>query len=278
MNGTLDIGYLQLSFALIFIIAGGLASLRYRLGLGRDLLWGTVRTVSQLALMAVVLTWVFQIQLWYVILPIYALMILFAARIIRGRVQSTTVRYFIPTFLSMLLSYMLVSYFVVDVIVQVRPWYRPEYFLPIGGMVIGNSMNAIAIALDRLFTDLLRRRDEVELLLCLGATGKEASASMFRDAVKAGMIPSINSMMGVGLVFIPGMMTGQILAGADPLVAVKYQIMVMLMLVGSTAAGSVLVTSLVRRRCFSADHRLIVRARDKKKSGVGKISYLRSSR
>ncbi len=131
-------------------------------------------------------------------------------------------------------------------------------------MVIGNSMNAIAISIDRLFSDLLRRRGEVELLLCLGATGGEASADMFRDAVKAGMIPSINSMMGVGLVFIPGMMTGQILAGSDPLVAVKYQIMVMLMLVGSTAIGSVLVVSLVRRRCFSPDHRMIIKAPEKR--------------
>ncbi|MBE0642494.1 MAG: iron export ABC transporter permease subunit FetB [Bacteroidetes bacterium] len=263
MTGALDIGYGQLALSLIFILAGGIASLRLKLGLERDLLWGTVRTVSQLALMAVVLAWIFEVRAWYIVVPIYGLMIFFAARIIRGRVRTTTVRYFVPTFLSMLLSYMLVTFIVVDLIVQARPWYMPEYFLPLGGMVIGNSMNAIAIALDRLFNDLLRRRGEVELLLCLGATGTEASADMFRDAVKAGMIPSINAMMGVGLVTIPGMMTGQLLAGSDPLVAVKYQIMVMLMLVGSTAIGSVLVISLVRRRCFSADHRLTVRAADR---------------
>ena len=259
MIGALDIGYLQLLLALVFVLLAGAASLRYRLGLERGLLWGTVRTVSQLALMGLVLTWVFKVQLWYVVLGIYALMILFGARIIRGRVRATTVRIFLPTFVSMLLSYMLVSFVVVDVIVQVRPWYRPEYFLQLGGMVIGNSMNAIAIALDRLFNDLLRRRGEIELHACLGATATQASAGIFRDAVKAGMIPSINSMMGAGLVFIPGMMTGQILAGSDPFVAVKYQIVVMLMLVGSTALGSVLVISLLRRRCFSPDHRLILR-------------------
>ncbi|MBR9975429.1 MAG: iron export ABC transporter permease subunit FetB [Bacteroidetes bacterium] len=259
MNGAMDIGYLQLALALVFVLVGGAASIRLRLGLERDLLWGTLRTVAQLALMGLVLTWVFAIDLWYVVLGIYALMILFAARIIRGRVRRTNARIFLPTFLSMLLSYMVVSFVVVAVIVEARPWYQPEYFLPIGGMVIGNSMNAIAIALDRLFGDLLRRRPEIELHLCLGATASQASAEMFRDAVKAGMIPTINAMMGVGLVFIPGMMTGQILAGADPLVAVKYQIVVMLMLVGSTAIGSVLVISLLRRRCFSDDHRLVLR-------------------
>ncbi|MBR9976856.1 MAG: iron export ABC transporter permease subunit FetB [Bacteroidetes bacterium] len=263
MNGALDIGYPQLALSLLFVLLAGFASLRLRLGLGRDLLWGTLRTVSQLALLTVVLTWVFEVRHWPVILGMYALMILFASRIIRARVRSTTIRFFFPTFFSMLFSYMLVSYVVVDVIVEVRPWYRPEYFLPIGGMVIGNSMNAVAISIDRLFNDLLRRRGEVELLLCLGADSRQASADMFREAIRAGMIPSINSMMGVGLVFIPGMMTGQILAGSDPLVAVKYQIMVMLMLVGSTALGSVLVISLVRRRCFSRDHRLIIRAVDR---------------
>lgn len=263
MNGALDIGYAQLAIALLFVVLGGVASLRLRLGLEKDLLWGTVRTVAQLALMGVVLTWVFEVRFWYVVLGLYTLMILFAARIIRDRVRKTSVTFFLPTFISMLLSYMTVSYVVVDLIVQARPWYMPEYFLPIGGMVIGNSMNAISISLDRLFNELLRRRGEVELHLCLGATGAQASADMLRDAVRAGMIPSINSMMGVGLVFIPGMMTGQILAGSDPMVAVKYQIMVMLMLVGSTAVGSVLVISLVRRRCFADDHRLILRPREK---------------
>jgi putative ABC transport system permease protein len=158
----------------------------------------------------------------------------------------------------MLLSYMLVSVFVVGVIVDATPWYQPEYFLTLGGMIIGNSMNAIAISLDRLFTDLLQRRGEVELRLLLGATAREASADITREAIRAGMIPSINAMMGVGLVFIPGMMTGQILAGSDPFVAVKYQIMVMLMLVGSTALGSILVVGLVRSRCFNREQQLVL--------------------
>lgn len=259
MNGVLEIGYGQLAFALLFVVIGGIASLRMKLGLERDLLWGTVRTVTQLLLMGLVLTWVFAQQSWWIVLGLYMLMILFAARIIRGRLRERSVAFFLPTFLSMLLSYMTISYLVVNFIVQAEPWYQPTYFLPIGGMVIGNSMNAIAVSLDRLFSELRRRRAEIELHVLLGASGTQASATIFRDAIRAGMIPSINSMMGVGLVFIPGMMTGQILAGADPMVAVNYQIMVMLMLVGSTAIGSVLVVTLVRARCFSRDHRLILR-------------------
>ena len=93
---------------------------------------------------------------------------------------------------------------------------------------------------------------------CLGADYKQASVEIFRNAIKAGMIPSITAMMGVGVVFIPGMMTGQILAGADPVAAVKYQIVVMLMLVGYTATGSIITAMMIRKQCFR-NERLVLR-------------------
>ena len=137
--------------------------------------------------------------------------------------------------------------------------FTAQQIIPIAGMVIGNSMNAMAISLERLLGDLRGRRGEVEMQLCLGADYREASQDIFRDAMRAGMIPSINSMMAVGVVFIPGMMTGQILAGADPVSAIRYQIVVMVMLVGSTALGSLLVLSLVRRRCFGPAQQLLLK-------------------
>ncbi|MBU0516088.1 MAG: ABC transporter permease [Proteobacteria bacterium] len=111
-------------------------------------------------------------------------------------------------------------------------------------------------ALERLVTGLSRNRAQVELLLSLGADRNEASRPWLREAVRTGMLPSIVSMMGVGVVFIPGMMSGQVLAGADPLAAVRYQIVVMLMLVGSTALGSVVSCLWLRRLCFTAAHQL----------------------
>lgn len=158
----------------------------------------------------------------------------------------------------MVSSFTLVSILVTSTIVQVKPWYEPQYFIPLGGMIIGNSMNAIIISLDRLFRELRGQRDRIELNLSLGATYQEATTSILRDTIKAGMIPAINSMMTVGLVSIPGMMTGQILAGSDPVVAIKYQIVVMLMLVASTAIGSMLVVHVIRRRCFTRAHQMIV--------------------
>ena len=97
--------------------------------------------------------------------------------------------------------------------------------------------------------------------LSLGADYKEAAAPFVTSAMKAGMIPTINSMMAVGVVFIPGMMTGQILAGADPVLAIKYQIVVMIMLVGSTTIGTLISVLATCRRAFSKDHTLLLRSK-----------------
>ena len=257
MSGAMDITWTGLALSLVFVIVGGIASLMFHLRLGKDLFWGAVRTVAQLFLMGFVLRYIFAFDRWYLVVAVFGIMILIAAQIAKGRVHTATVPVYLPVAVSMLLSYMLVTYFVVALIVQARPWYHPVYFIPLGGMVIGNSISAVAISLERLFGELRNRAAEVELYFCLGANYRQASADMFRDAVRAGMIPSITSMMGVGIVWLPGMMTGQILAGADPLVAVKYQVMVMFMLVGSTAITSVLAVWFVRRKCFSHDDRII---------------------
>jgi putative ABC transport system permease protein len=255
----LDIDLWQLLMALSFVLISGGASLLYRLRLEKDLLIGTVRTFLQLFLMGYALTIIFELQNFWLVICVFIVMIFFAAWIIRGRVAEPDIPFFIPTLIAMLISYMSVTALVSGIVVGAEPWWRPRYFIPLGGMVVGNSMNAIAITLERLFSELRNRQDEIEMMLCLGADYREASQDMVRNAMRAGMIPSLNSMMGVGIVFIPGMMTGQILSGADPLIAIRYQIVVMLMLVGSTALGSLLVAIWARRLSFSAAHQLLLR-------------------
>ena len=259
----IEISLLQLAFGLTFILIAGVASMYHALHLERDLLVGTIRTFAQLFLLGFILKFIFDLQNALVVLAIFGFMIFFAAWEVRNRVKEKQVAFFWPVFISMLISYILVSYLVTAVMVNVKPWWKPQYFIPLAGMVIGNSMNAMAIALERLLGELRKRRLEVEARLCLGADYKEASQDMFRNAMRAGMIPSINSMMGVGIVFIPGMMTGQILAGADPLQAIRYQIIVMVMLVGSTAMGTLLVVYLVRKLCFGPGERLLLQPKNR---------------
>jgi putative ABC transport system permease protein len=255
----IEIGPLQLALCLGFVLLAGATSFAHRLGLGRDLAVGTVRTFAQLFLMGYVLKFVFEVRISWLVLSMFIVMVAAAVHTIRGRVKERTVSFAVPVFLSMLVSYSLVSMVVTGVIVGAKPWWTPQYFIPLAGMIVGNSMTAISICLDRLFSDLRNRRNEVEMKLALGADYREASREILAGAMRAGMIPSINSLMAVGLVSLPGMMTGQILSGTDPLIAIRYQIVVMLMLVASTAMGSLIVTNLVRKRCFSQGQQLLLR-------------------
>ncbi len=261
MPGIIEISVGQLLLALLFILVAQASSFIYQLGLNRDILIGTVRTFAQLFLMGYVLTWIFRSTTVWIVVGVFAVMVFSAVFIVKGRVKESQIPYIVPTFLTMLISYFATAIFVSGMIVDSTPWWEPRYFIPAGGMVIGNSMSALAIALERLFRDMRQGREIVEMRQALGADYREASQDIFRSAVKAGMIPSINAMMGVGLVFIPGMMSGQILAGADPLIAIRYQIVVMLMLVGSTAVTSVVVMLIVRRRCFGSGEEVLLTPR-----------------
>jgi putative ABC transport system permease protein len=252
----INISWINVSIATLFIVAAGLCSIYLKLGLERDLMIGVLRTFLQLALLGYVLKAVFSINDPLVVLLLFSCMIFFAARIISGRVKEKRVPYFLPVLASMFLSYMLINLFVMSIIVKVEPWYFPVYFIPVGGMIIGNSMNAISLSINTWFEGLKKDRDRVELFLSLGASPKESTDHNFMESVKSGMIPSINALMSVGVVSIPGMMTGQILAGTDPLIAIKYQIIIMLILAGSTALSTVLALHIVRRQSFSKNHQL----------------------
>ncbi len=258
-HSIIEIGPYQLILALVFIVAAGGASLYHGLKLEKDLLVGTIRTFAQLFLLGYILKFIFRLNSVWPVLAIFLFMIVFAVRIIRSRIKEKQVAFFWPMLISMTISYAVAGIMITGVVVGAKPWWQPQYFIPLAGMLIGNSMNAVAISLDRLMGEMKKRRQEVEMMLCLGADYREASKDMVRNAMRAGMIPAINSMMAAGVVFIPGMMTGQILAGADPLQAIRYQIIVMVMIVGTTAMLSFLGVRIVCRRCFSPAQQLLLR-------------------
>lgn len=124
-------------------------------------------------------------------------------------------------------------------------------------MILGNTLNGISLGLDRLGEELVSRRDRVETLPCLGATRWEAARSAIQTAVRIGMIPMINSMMVVGIISLPGMMTGQLLAGVDPVQSVKYQIVIMFLIASGSAIGTVGVVLISYRCLFNAHHQFL---------------------
>jgi len=123
------------------------------------------------------------------------------------------------------------------------------------GMILGNTLTGVSLAIERMTEALTARRDRVEMALALGATRWEAARGPARQAARAGMIPTLNQMAVVGVVSLPGMMTGQVLAGQPPLQAVRYQIVIMFLIAAASAMGTVAAVLLTYRRLFSADHR-----------------------
>jgi putative ABC transport system permease protein len=146
--------------------------------------------------------------------------------------------------------------FALNVTIRPDPWYDPRYAIPLFGMMLGNAMTGIAIGLNALANDLASRRAAVEAHLLTGATRWQALAPSMRRAARAGLIPIINAMAATGVVSLPGMMTGQILAGADPEQAVRYQILVMFLIAGATGIGLVVALWGAAWRLSDRRHRI----------------------
>lgn len=251
--GAIAIGWPQLLLATLFVVFVGALSVRLSLGVEKELAVATARTYLQLGALGFVLRWVFGIDSPLLVMAIVLFMVLIAAQTILRRSPDAPAGIYRSSALAMALTGFTVTFAVTGLVVQVDPWYAPRYVIPIAGMVLGNSMTGIALSLERTFADLDARADEVLALTALGATPWEASHATVRTALRAGLVPTINSMAAAGIVFIPGMMAGQILAGADPVTATGYQIVVMLMVSAATALGSVVAVLLTFRRRFTAD-------------------------
>ncbi len=257
MSGYIPISNFQLALSVILVLLTGLISVFLRLGLLKPLLWGTVRAFIQLTLIGYVLTYIFQVNRLWIIIPIILLMSFIASREATRRVRQVPFNPVWASFLSITASTFVVGSIVVVVIISPQPWYSAQVMIPIFGMILGNSMNAIALSLDRMYSEIHAHVDEVEQLLCFGASPWEAVVRYVQKAVSAGMMPTINSLMVVGLVSLPGMMTGQILAGMSPQLAVRYQFVVMIMVAASVAMGCLLIVTLSYKRMFTADEALV---------------------
>jgi UDP-glucose/iron transport system permease protein len=243
--------------ALLVVLNGGL-SIALQLGLARQLAIATLRMVVQLLLVGLVLQVLFSwVSLLWTSLAALA-MLLFAGREIMAR-QERRLKglwaYGLGTG-CMVVAATLVTLFALVVQVNAEPWYHPRFALPLLGMVLGNTMTGIALGLHTLTTGLTRDRAAVEARLALGVTRREALLPVNRAALRTALMPIINAMAATGLVALPGMMTGQILAGADPVEAVKYQILIMFLIAGGTGLGATTAVLAGAHRLTDARHRL----------------------
>ncbi len=248
----------DLALAAVLILALAVLSLRLQLGIERRLLVSAMRTTMQLLLIGLVLKLLFDNAhfLWVAIMA--AIMITAAGHEVMARQKRRFAGgwgFGLGT-LSMFVSSFTVTMLALVLVVGSTPWYAPQYAIPLLGMVLGNTMNGIALGLDRLTQEASTGRAVLETRLALGQDWNEAIADSRREAIRVGMIPIINAMAAAGIVSLPGMMTGQILAGTPPVDAVKYQILVMFLIAGGTGFGTVVAVSLGARRLFDERQRL----------------------
>lgn len=254
-----DLSAWDVALASLLILINGAISIALGLGLERRLLVATIRTVVQLLLLGYILKWIFGTSHW---LAIGGMMLAMSTIAGISAVRRTERRY--PgVWLNSMTAVMASSWFVLGValtgVISPDVWTSnpAQYAIPLMGMILGNTLNGISLGLDRLTEELVSRRAEVEMRLCLGATRWEAAKPSIANAIRTGMVPIINSMMVVGMVSLPGMMTGQILAGAEPMAAVRYQIVIMFLIAGGTALGTTSSVLLGYRRLFNRHHQFL---------------------
>ena len=253
---AIDLGLFDLCIASCLVLVAALISIKMRLGLEKQLRMAALRTVVQLFMIGFVLKKIFMLENIWAILVLSIIMVVMAGRAAVARPKRTFAGMNGLAVGALSLVGFVTTFSVTAVIIGVDPWYKAQYAIPLLGMILGNSLNGLSLCIDSMLESLSVRWREVEMELSLGASRWEAAQRPFAEAVRRGMMPTINSMMVVGIVSLPGMMTGQILEGADPVSAVKYQIVVMFMLAASTAMGSLLMAYLIYKRLFNARHQL----------------------
>lgn len=251
--GQGDVNALGLATSLILVAVALAVSLGQQLRLEKDLIWSVIRAFAQLIVMGFVLAWLLEpgrsiaySWLWV------AGMVVFAAWTVRSRAPE------IPGLFSIALAALTAATVVtMGVIFGLRVFpMEARAIVPLGGMMIGNSLGGTVVAARRVADELADKRAEAEARLALGQSSREAGKPYVRSAIKTALTPRIESTKAVGLVFLPGAMTGLILAGVDPIDAVLVQAAIMYLILGTVATTSVVIGIGSLRQLFTPDHRL----------------------
>ncbi|CCC57823.1 ABC transporter permease [Caloramator australicus] len=259
MKNIIDINVYQLLAAYIFIVILLLIVRKRGIKREKEIVISSIRMTLQLITMGFVLVYIINNPN-----PLFTLLILIFMEIFsiyniykRSKVElNFKIKKVVA--ISMVIGSLLSLLYFLFVIIRISPWYDPRYFIPIAGMLIGNSMTGVALGVNRLVDDIKKRKDEIEMALMLGATPKMAVKEIIDNTFDSAILPTINSMVGMGIVFLPGMMTGQILSGTSPLTAIKYQIAIMLGILGCVAITVIMFLQLGYKTYFNEEAQLII--------------------
>ncbi|AIY89490.1 ABC transporter permease [Geoglobus acetivorans] len=224
-----------------------------KIGIAMDFSSAALRGLVQLMILSAVLTYVFTSPVW----PAFAIPIFIAMALLAGYTSAKRVG--IPGAVWITTPSIAVGAAVslaVMTALRVIP-LKPEFVIPLAGMAFGNAMNICSLTLNRLLSEVRNNRNRIEAMLALGATAQLAMEQYERISIKSALIPSIDNMRTLGIIFIPGAMTGMLMAGINPVTATVYQIAIFFMIISSGIVAAVYATYLIKKRLFTPAHQLI---------------------
>ena len=253
MNNLISLDTFDLVLCLGIIAIAISLSLWQKLGLEKQLAYSAVRSLMQLIAIGYVLDIVFAIDNWWAVIIILAIMLSIATIVTRNRIDKQFKGLLSTVALSLIASSIFTLAYMILLIIQPDKWYEPQYLIPLAGMLFGNAMNSASLAGDRFLKNINQNRLEIETHLCLGATPYQAISAYKKEAIRTGLIPILNNMVVVGLVSLPGMFTGQVLGGSNPLDAASYQILILFAIVLTNLIATIFVTQGIYRNCFDRD-------------------------
>ena len=236
------------------VIAAGIM----KLGVAKSLIWSMVRSFVQLLIMGIVLEYVIRQQNVWLVVGLIAVMLIAAVQITMSRAKGVPKGLVPIVLLSLVVTMLIMISIVAELIVRPHPWYAPQVVIPLTGMMLGNTVSALALAMSRFFESMRERYEEVGTLLALGATPWEAARPSIMSSIRLGMLPTIANLASAGIVTIPGMMSGQIIAGGNPLDAARYQFVILTSFSALTLLAGAIILALVYKRCFISYDRYLM--------------------
>jgi putative ABC transport system permease protein len=249
---TIDISLGEVAATLALVALAAAVSLWRRADLEQDLGVAVLRSFLQLTAIGYVIQAIFDSDSLWLVALLLSVMVAFGTVTARSRATG------VPGSLGPIVLALSLAAVVTLGLVLVLGVLdaKPRYLVPVGGMVIGNSMTAAAVALNRLADEVRSSSGLIESMLALGATSRQAAGGLVTRSLRSGMIPLIDSTKTTGVVFFPGAMVGMLVAGAEPLDAVRLQLILLWALLGSVALAALIAVSLGYRGFFTPAHQL----------------------
>ena len=248
----------DIAIAAVLIVFDGVLSVLLRLQLHKQLAIAATRMVVQLVLIGFVMRAVFALASPALTAGVILAMILIAGNEVASRPEQKLARNgnYIIGAAAVSLATFLTAILALTTAIRPSPWYDAHYAIPLAGIVLGNVLNGASLALDSMLGGVVAQKAAIEAQLALGAPFKRAIRQLIRTSVRRALLPTINQMSAAGLVTLPGIMTGQILAGMDPLEAAKYQILLIFLLSGGSGLAAVAVVYFAAARLTDDRQRL----------------------